>query len=242
MTATQLQFSTAMTTAEPSSTTMTMMEPLALAVTQSSAAMTTAEPMSSTSLTTMEPPALAVTQLQSSTIVTTAEPTSSTVNQKHSVSFRDVQTIPCRSRPLNKRSRPKPPSFLLTSDEHLSFLESKTKSVSKSKKGAASKISVDKNQSGKCTEDEQCKKRKAADQKGKKMKKKLSHLPFPAVSEKASTVTDATDDTPCSYCEIPYSQSNVMWHKCHVCEKWACGNCAHVSRKSEKVFICDNCK
>ena len=238
----------AVTTTElTSSTTVTTMEPPLLAVMdpQPSIAMlpptvTTTELTSSTTVTTMDPPLLAVMEPQPST--DKQPPTMTTM--KPSVIFHDLQMIPCRSRPSNKRSRAKPPSFLLTSDEHLSFLDSKTKNVSKTKKGAASKISVGHNQSGKCREAKQCKKRKAINHKGSKTKRKLSHLAVPAVSEKASTDTDAADNTPCSYCEMPYSQSTVAWYQCRVCEKWACGNCARVGlgRKSKKVFICDDCK
>jgi len=243
------------TEVEPTSlTTSTTMGAPALAATepQSSTtvqlpATTTVEPTSLTTPTTMGAPALAATEPQSSTTVqlpatTTVEPTSSTVNVKHSTSFHDLQMIPHRSRPSNKRSRAKPPSFLLTSDEHFSFLESKTTSVSKSKKAAASKISVDNKQSEKCREAEQGKKRKVTAQKGKKMKSKLAQLSVSAVSKEVITDTDTTDNTPCCYCEIPYSQSSVDWYRCRVCEKWACGNCACVGCKSKKAFICADCK
>lgn len=251
---TTLQPPTVTTMESTSSTTLTTMEPLVLAAIEPQpltviqpSSVTPVEPTFSTTLTTLEPPGLAEIGPLSSTAmqpptVTPMEPASSNDNQKSSISFHDLQMLPCRSRPSNKRIRAKPPSFLLTSDEHFSFLESKTKNLSKIKKDAASKIFVDENQSGKCRKAEQCRKRKTTNQKGNKMQRQLSQLQFPAVSEKASTDTGDADNTPCNYCEIPYSQSNVTWYKCHACEKWACGNCAHVGRKSKKVFICDECK
>jgi hypothetical protein len=150
--------------------------------------------------------------------------------------------IPCRSRPSTKRSRAKPPSFLLTSIEHCSFLESKT--TKKTKNGSKKTDAEGKKE--KSRETKQCTKRKATNQEGNKMKRKPSQLPALAVSKKTSSdndrPTDAADNTPCNYCEIPYFQSNVAWYKCSVCDKWVCGSCAHVGRKSKNVFICCDCK
>jgi hypothetical protein len=79
---------------------------------------------------------------------------------------------------------------------------------------------------------------------------KLPRLPVTNVSKskRAKPATDSADknelatvdNTPCSYCEILYSQSDVGWYECSVCKKWACGKCACMGRK--RIFTCHNCK
>lgn len=127
--------------------------------------------------------------------------------------------------PSSTRRRARTPSYLLTSDEHLNFLESKVskvkKVVSKAKKDGAGKKIVD---TGKCGEASHSKKRQS----------KQLQLPVPAASK-------STDKTLCSYCEVPYCETNVSWYKCRICKKWSCGNCACVGRRS-RSFICDGCK
>ena len=51
----------------------------------------------------------------------------------------------------------------------------------------------------------------------------------------------AKDRTKCMYCEIEYCNSSVGWIKCKNCSKWACGSCAHLSRK-RKAYLCDTGK
>ena len=85
---------------------------------------------------------------------------------------------------------------------------------------------------------------------GNQDKSKLPRLPVTNMSEskKAKPATDSADknevatidNTPCSYCEILYSQSDVGWYECSVCKKWACGKCARMGRK--RIFTCHNCK
>jgi hypothetical protein len=168
------------------------------------------------------------------------KPSSETaVSLKPTISFHDLESIPHRIRPSNKRNRCKPPSFLLTSDEHFAFLESKT--VCNAKKGRASKSDVDNNRRGKIgihsdsSEAKQCQKRKVVNRAENQGKRKLLKK-----AKTVATVDNTVDKTPCSYCEIQYFQSNVNWYKCRVCEKWACGNCACMGRK--RIFTCHDCK
>ena len=183
------------------------------------------------------------------------------VNSKPAVSFHELQPIPHRMRPSNKRSRCKPPSFLLTSDEHAAFLQSKTKVGTENKKRQARRL-VDKIETAKTSRapnrptGRQCKKTPEG-QAEHKVKRQKSRLPAGKNSKKASSaaaddvnanslenggLVSSEDNTPCIYCEIPYSESSVSWFKCCICDKWACGNCARMGHRPKGVFTCHSCK
>jgi len=172
------------------------------------------------------------------------------------VSFHDLQLIPHRIRPVKKQNRRKPPSYLMTSDEHFDFLESKTKTVPKIKSGRprARKVSKsDVNKNGRdgigSSEAKQGLKIKGTSLEENKGWRKLPQITVHKRSKKAKPAADsdahkssvdAVDNTPCSYCEIPYSQSDVKWYKCCSCAKWACRKCARMGRG--RIFTCHNCK
>ena len=64
-------------------------------------------------------------------------------------------------------------------------------------------------------------------------KKRLNFLPAD---------TNTVDNTPCLFCEIPYSESGVPWFRCKNCTSWVCETCAGRAAKQKKVFTCSNCK
>lgn len=173
------------------------------------------------------------------------------VHLKPTVSFQDLQPIPRRIRPSNKWNRCKPPSFLLTSNEHITFLESKVKSAPEGKKRQTSKRHVGADQDSKTRRGldgsiaKQGRKKPATNQAARQARKTTKTAASSDADgdglENRSLIADE-DNTPCIYCEIPYSESSVNWFRCCVCDRWACGNCACMGRRPKAVFTCHDCK
>ena len=136
------------------------------------------------------------------------------------VTFTELIPIPHRHRPHVTKPRKKHPSYEITSSQCIAFVEERTKRKPVKKSTSLPHCS------------QQSKPKVAKRQKQKQV-----------ICEEKTDSDSQADYTACLYCEIRYCESDVDWIKCKVCNKWACGHCAHLGKKVKKVaFICDGCK
>jgi len=154
--------------------------------------------------------------------------------------FKDLIYIPHRERGT-KCKRIAPPSYHLTSDEHIDFLAQSHKN-----KGKCSKTNNTVKEKAKKAEGENAAQtgnpssKKATNGKPGNTSSKIGEKTADKAAEKKTEQTQL-DTTACMYCDIQYCQSSVEWIRCKMCKQWACKDCAHLNRR-KKAFVCDSCK
>jgi hypothetical protein len=152
-----------------------------------------------------------------------------------------------------KRQRVKPPSYNLTGNEHISFVEVKDSKKKKcsTPKTVTKKVKANANVQVTATKTSERKSKHKQDAASRHKKSETKAKTKRNHNKKVQSVEQLTEDrvqsadqliedrVPCTICEQLYCESNVKWYMCVRCKQWACALCARIGRK--KKFICCNC-
>jgi hypothetical protein len=152
-----------------------------------------------------------------------------------------------------KRQRVKPPSYNLTGNEHISFVEVKDSKKMKcsTPKTVTKKVKANANVQVTATKTSERKSKHKQDAASRHKKSETKAKTKRNHNKKVQSVEQLTEDrvqsadqliedrVPCTICEQLYCESNIKWYMCVRCKQWACALCARIGRK--KKFICCNC-
>ncbi|XP_065650551.1 uncharacterized protein LOC136078694 [Hydra vulgaris] len=134
------------------------------------------------------------------------------------VSFENLMPVPHRDRPQSSRPRKKPPSYELTSEENVAFIQERTKPITKK---AAKEKETSKEKKQKKTVKQKVIKKKKESKKEKKQK----------------------EEDICKYCGFAYSEATDLliddeWIECDACRDWLHESCIEITVRGQ---LCADC-
>ncbi|XP_065671660.1 uncharacterized protein LOC136089536 [Hydra vulgaris] len=134
------------------------------------------------------------------------------------VSFENLMPVPHRDRPQSSRPRKKPPSYELTSEENVAFIQERTKPITKK---AAKEKETSKEKKQKKTVKQKVIKKKKESKKEKKQK----------------------EEDICKYCGFAYGEAtdpfiDDEWIECDACRDWLHETCIEITVRGQ---LCADC-